>query len=227
MRLARAFLVGFGACLLILANPAISSAAGDDDVLAAVLRGLGAVERGGVAWMDTKHCMSCHTFTFTLWAHREARQEGLANHPEKLDKWIGWAKDEAPGKRPWFKIVQRSFAALEADGVPEPVRDKLKPLKDKSFATADDLSTPLAGILSPDEQAQHGPAILKAAAPKPTRPTSTRSDNSFSVVYRWRAPCPTRIGCWRWLAGLSGARGRFLVCGGTVAAAESAEVGDQ
>ena len=155
MRLARAFLVGFGACLLILANPAISSAAGDDDVLAAVLRGLGAVERGGVAWMDTKHCMSCHTFTFTLWAHREARQEGLANHPEKLDKWIGWAKDEAPGKRPWFKIVQRSFAALEADGVPEPGATS-EAAQGQIICHGRRSETPLAGILSPDEQAQHG-----------------------------------------------------------------------
>ena len=116
------------------------------------------------AWpgMDTRGCMSCHTFAFTLWAFESAKEHGFAIDQAKLDHWIGRAKAEARGSA-WVEIAAATPAALEADGVPAAVVERLKPLAEKPFETEPDFVAELAKLLTADEVTAYQPQILKAA----------------------------------------------------------------
>ncbi len=146
----------------LLGAPALW-AAESSPARAAVERSLPNLEQGGLAWMDTRGCMSCHTFAFTLWSFQAAKQRGFAVDQAKLDNWIGRAKAEARGKRPWFKMLNATFASLQTDGVPEPVADKLKPLAEKAFETEPAFVDELAKLLSAEELDSYRPQILKWA----------------------------------------------------------------
>ena len=107
--------------------------------------------------------MSCHTFSFTIWSHQAAKLHGFAVNQAKLDNWIGRAKAEARGKRPWFKVLGATIASLQTDGVPEPVASKLKPLTDMPFETELAFADELAKLLSAEELVSYEPQILKSA----------------------------------------------------------------
>lgn len=136
----------------------------DAEVRGSVERSLPFLERGGVAWIKERGCMSCHVFSFTLWTHYSARQHGLKVDAAKLAEWTSWAREESLKRREWFKLTEASLQALAADGVPEEVRAKLSQLKDRPFVTEQDLTGALEGVLSTEEMARHRAVLVKRAA---------------------------------------------------------------
>ena len=59
----------------------------DAAVREAVSRSLPFLEKGGVAWMNDRGCMSCHHVPFLLWSHRAAQAHGLTVDAQKLAEW--------------------------------------------------------------------------------------------------------------------------------------------
>lgn len=151
---------------------AASQGPADAEVRQAAARALPFLEREGVAWIKERACMSCHTFTFTLWTHHEARGRGLPVDARKLAEWDAWARKESLGRRAWFTLTEPALAALAEDGVPAAVRDRLLPLKDISFVTGAELVAALDGALSPEDAARYREAVLRRAA----QPRSAKND---------------------------------------------------
>lgn len=86
-------MLNFMVLLALGADPAATSAANPSqvrDVNQAVERSLTFLEAKGVAWKEERGCASCHTFTFTLWSHNEAKQRGFPVDARKLDDWTNW-----------------------------------------------------------------------------------------------------------------------------------------
>ena len=73
------------------------------NVRAAVERSLPFLEKGGVTWMNEKHCASCHNVSFLLWSHNEARARGIAVDETKLAAWTDWTWKFSQSRRGWFK----------------------------------------------------------------------------------------------------------------------------
>lgn len=55
------------------------------EVRQAVGRSLPYLEKEGVAWLDSRKCISCHHGPFMLWSLHEARNHGIAVDEKKLD----------------------------------------------------------------------------------------------------------------------------------------------
>ena len=146
--------------------------------------------------MDTRGCMSCHTFAFTLWAFEAAKGHGFAVDQAKVDHWIGRAKAEARGKRPWFKIVAATPAALEADGVPAAVVERLKPIAEKAFESEAAFLAELTRLLSADELAAYQQQILKAA----NRENDPVDTDTYAELILGNAPFATTEPDPQWLA---------------------------
>jgi hypothetical protein len=60
------------------------------EVRQAVAKSLPFLEKQGVAWMNERGCASCHTVTFLLWSHNEAKRRGIAVDARKLEEWTNW-----------------------------------------------------------------------------------------------------------------------------------------
>lgn len=52
---------------------------------AGVARGLGYLEKEGVAWLDKNKCVACHHGAWMVWGFREARRAGVAVEERKFD----------------------------------------------------------------------------------------------------------------------------------------------
>jgi hypothetical protein len=63
----------------------------------------------------------------------------------------------------WFKLTNKSLAALRADKVPDGVLSKLNPLKDKEFLNREDFVGELANCLDKDERVRYQDLVLKHA----------------------------------------------------------------
>jgi squalene-hopene/tetraprenyl-beta-curcumene cyclase len=57
----------------------------------AIERALPYLERGGVAWMQQKGCISCHNVACLIWSHNDAGALGLAVDDKKLAAWTDWS----------------------------------------------------------------------------------------------------------------------------------------
>ena len=89
---------------------AVSISAGDElpitaEVRRAAERSLPYLEREGIAWIKERGCMSCHTFSFTVWSHQEAQRCDVAVDETKLAEWVGWAREAYLSKETWFKLT--------------------------------------------------------------------------------------------------------------------------
>lgn len=65
----------------------------DAAVRRAVTRALPYIEREGVAWIDSKKCVSCHQVPFMVWSLNAAHRRGFAVDKTKLTEWNAWAVD--------------------------------------------------------------------------------------------------------------------------------------
>jgi hypothetical protein len=102
-------------------------------VRGAVERALPFLERQGDAWIAKRSaCNSCHTITFSIWGHEEARRRGFSVDGKKLRDWTDWAA--VNGLRDhWFMASEANLEKLHSDGVPESVVSKLRPRIAKPF----------------------------------------------------------------------------------------------
>src|SRR3954471_16021683 len=78
------------ATLLICALPTVATRAAaptDAQVRTAIQSSLPFLQREGVAWMNERKCMSCHTVTFMLWSFNLARSRGIDIDDAKLAEW--------------------------------------------------------------------------------------------------------------------------------------------
>jgi hypothetical protein len=123
------------ATILILQARADPAAPADQRVRGAVERSLPYLEKVGVAWMRERECSSCHNVTFLIWSHNEAAACGFDIDRKKLAEWTKWSLADALSDRFWFKLRPRALDALKADGFPEALLAKLKPLEGKTYLT--------------------------------------------------------------------------------------------
>src|SRR5947209_6098933 len=89
----RLFAVLGTASVLLTAAVGRADNPGPDDraVRRAVERSLPFLEKHGVAWMNERGCLSCHTVSFQLWSFNETRRRGIAVDARKLEEWTNWS----------------------------------------------------------------------------------------------------------------------------------------
>ena len=85
--------------------------------------------------MRERKCNSCHNVTFLVWTHNEAAARGFDVDRTKLAEWTKWSLADSLSDRFWFKLRPRAMASLKADGLPEALLAKLKPLEGKTYLT--------------------------------------------------------------------------------------------
>lgn len=97
--------------LPFLALPVLADAKPDpkagptpQQVRRAVEQSLAFLEKDGVAWMESKHCASCHAVPMTIWSLHEADKAGFAVNRKALDDLRGRALKEYVD-HPKFKPV--------------------------------------------------------------------------------------------------------------------------
>ena len=103
--------------LVIVSFLASAARAADDApteaaVRKAVARALPFVETDGLARMEERNCMSCHTVTFMLWAHEEAAAHGIQVVRKKLTEWTDWSWDKSLATRVFFKLDAKVAESL-------------------------------------------------------------------------------------------------------------------
>ena len=89
--------------LLTCALPAAAARAEtpttDAQVRTAIQASLPFLQREGVAWMNERKCMSCHTVTFMLWSFNLAKSRGIAIDDAKLAEWTQWSLEQSLAAR--------------------------------------------------------------------------------------------------------------------------------
>ncbi|HVR83724.1 MAG TPA: hypothetical protein VMU54_05385, partial [Planctomycetota bacterium] len=75
------------------AKPGVESTLQDpeDPALRAATKGLGFLEKEGIAWTKKNKCSSCHHVPMMLWAEREARQGGLRINEQARERAVAFA----------------------------------------------------------------------------------------------------------------------------------------
>ena len=104
----------------------------DTAVRDAVSRSLPFLEKEGVAWMKDHGCMSCHHVPFLLWSHRSAQAQGFTVDSQKLAEWDEWTRKDSLANRLLFRLRNYDLGRPEAATLPLAVKDKLKPLNERS-----------------------------------------------------------------------------------------------
>src|SRR3954465_5385556 len=88
--------------LLICALPATATRAADPidtQIRTAIQSSLPFLQREGVAWMNERKCMSCHTVTFMLWSFNLAKSRGIDIDAAKLAEWTQWSLEQSLAAR--------------------------------------------------------------------------------------------------------------------------------
>jgi Squalene-hopene cyclase C-terminal domain len=129
----------------------------------AVERSLPYVEKVAAAWMQERKCNSCHNVTFLVWAHNEAAARGFDIDRTKLAEWTKWSLADSLSDRFWFELRPRSMASLKADGLPEALLAKLKPLEGKTYLTRQDYLHALEEAMGSENLAANKERLLKEA----------------------------------------------------------------
>src|SRR6478609_1765283 len=106
-----------------------------DNVRVAVQRSLPYIETVATTWMRDRKCNSCHNVTFLVWSHSEAAARGFDVDRTKLAGWTKWSLADSLSDRFWFKLRPRAIASFRAEGLPESLLGKLKPLEGKTYLT--------------------------------------------------------------------------------------------
>jgi Squalene-hopene cyclase N-terminal domain len=133
------------------------------DARAAVRRSLPYVEKVATAWMRERKCNSCHNVTFLVWSHNEAAARGFDVDRKKLGEWTKWSLADSLSDRFWFQLRPRALASLKADGVPDALLGKLKPLEGKTYVTRADYLRAVEEAVGREGLAAHQDRLVKAA----------------------------------------------------------------
>src|SRR4051812_33212445 len=131
----------------------------DAQIRTAIQSSLPFLEREGVAWMNERNCMSCHTVTFMLWSFNLARSRGIDIDDAKLAQWTQWSLEKSLAARGPYELTKASFEQLHADALPAKTLDDLQPLLEKKFPTQEAFRAALAKALTPDQLKLHATAI--------------------------------------------------------------------
>ncbi len=132
----------------------------DTVVRDAVSRSLPFLEKEGVAWMNTRLCMSCHHVPFLLWSHRLAQAQGFTVESQKLAEWDEWTRKDSLSNRRQFWLRNYDLGKPEAATLPQAVKDKLKPLIARPFQTEAEYLAELTPLLTDDEMKLHRATVL-------------------------------------------------------------------
>lgn len=130
-------------------------------------RSLPFLEKEGVAWMNERGCMSCHHVPFLLWSHRAAQTHGLAVDAKKLAEWDEWTKQDSLSHRNLFRLQNYDLGKVEAEKLPDVVKEKLKPLIEQPFKTEDEFLAKLRPLLTEDELKSYQTIVLQSAERTP------------------------------------------------------------
>src|SRR5947207_4639217 len=133
------------------------------NVRGAVERSLPYLEKVSTAWMQERECNSCHNATFLVWTHNEAAARGFGMDRTKLAQWTKWSLADALSDRFWFKLRPRARVSLKADGFPEALLAKLKPLEGKTYLTRQEYLHALEEAIGAENLAANKERLLKAA----------------------------------------------------------------
>jgi hypothetical protein len=74
-------------------NLSAESLATDEAARRTIERSVPFIEREGVAWIETRKCVSCHQIPFMVWSLSAAKARGIAVDEQKLHGWTAWAVD--------------------------------------------------------------------------------------------------------------------------------------
>jgi len=116
-----------------------------------------------VAWMQERKCNSCHNVTFLVWTHNQAAALGFDIDRTKLAQWTKWSLADSLSNRFWFKLRPRALASLKADGFPQALLARLKPLEDKTYLTRQDYLHALEEAVGRENLAANEERLLKEA----------------------------------------------------------------
>jgi hypothetical protein len=164
-------------------GPAVPPGPAPQDVRGAVQRSLPYVEKVAAAWMREQKCNSCHNVTFLVWSHNEAAAHGFDVDRTKLASWTKWSLADSLSDRFWFKLRPPALASLGADGVPEALLGKLKPLAGKTYLTQQDYLRALEEAVGRTDFEAHKQRLLKRA----TLPNNGGGPDTLSQLLLGRA----------------------------------------
>ena len=100
-----------------------------NQLISAVEKSLPVIEISGVAWWENRKCLSCHTVTFTIWAHQAAQHAGLTVDREKLDLWKAWQVEELAKPNPGLETFGQILLTTLYDPQPSPeLWEKVPPM---------------------------------------------------------------------------------------------------
>lgn len=88
-------LIGLSGLRASVADDAPSASAIRDSIT----RALPYIEKGGIAWMKQRKCVTCHRVAFLVWSHREAKRVGIRVDTAKLEQWTDWSLEKLLAKR--------------------------------------------------------------------------------------------------------------------------------
>lgn len=152
----------------------------DAAVRGAVTRSLPFLEKGGVAWMEERGCMSCHHVPFLLWTHRTAQARGLAVDEKKLAEWDEWARQDSLANRYSFRLLTSDVEKIDVAMLPVVVKDKLKPILGQNIANEADFLAKLTSLLTADELKAHQALLVKTGTIPPNWPN--RNGGGLDVI---------------------------------------------
>jgi len=145
----------------------------DAAVREAVARSLPFLEKEGVAWMTDRGCMSCHHVPFLLWSHRAAQAHELAVDAKKLAEWDEWCRKDSLAHRNLYRLQNYDLGKVDVAKLPDPVKEKLKPLIEQPFKTEAEFVAKLTPLLTEEEVKSYQVVITKTAERLPNAPDRT------------------------------------------------------
>ena len=138
------------------------------DIRQSIERGLPYLEKEGNAWISDRKCLSCHVVSFMLWSLNEAKAHDIKLDVKKFDDSTRWSLDYSLNARQWYKLTDASEKVFKADGLPEPVATKLKPLYNETFVSEEKYLEKVGQTLAADELSAHKVLLVKGAQQPPT-----------------------------------------------------------
>lgn len=145
----------------VLAEKPAATQPDDAAVREAVSKSLPFLEKGGVAWMNDRGCMSCHHVPFLLWSHRAAQTRGLTVDAKKLANWEEWSRKDSLSHRNQFYLDGQELAKVDVASLPDDVKKKLKPLTEQRFQTEAEFIAKMKALLTEGELKSYRAIITK------------------------------------------------------------------
>jgi hypothetical protein len=117
-----------------------------------------------------------------VWSVNEARKKGIAIDAAKAELWNRWALENGLQRAVYYKLSDKSPAALKDAGMPEADVAKLKPLTNKVFVFESEFRTELRKLLGEDGLKSHAERVLKAAAMEKQGGAGGGTNNQYTAL---------------------------------------------